>query len=220
MSKQYPNLAGTYRAPRTRLLVSLQALGEHLGKTITINSGRRTLKEQASLYANRASNPYPVAAPSVNSPHIEGVSADAEIDGRPIQEVVPAATLKEFGLEPLAGDAIHVQIAGTVGKSATQIQAMAREGAFGLKGISEIPRFAGDVKDALKFKFPGQQQAEDVVHGAEDLPGKVLEGIVGDVAKSAESLMLNIGLIGGGAFLVYYGAALMLGVKPIKKGVV
>ena len=32
-------------------------------------------------------------------------------------------------------------------------------------------------------------------------------------ASHAEALMLNIALIGGGAFLVYYGAALMLGVK-------
>jgi hypothetical protein len=52
--------------------------------------------------------------------------------------------------------------------------------------------------------------------------GEVLSGIAGDFAKSAESLMLNIALIGGGAFLVYYGSALALGAKspvgtPVKK---
>jgi hypothetical protein len=49
-----------------------------------------------------------------------------------------------------------------------------------------------------------------VVPGA-SLADELLSGLLGDI--HAEALMLNIGLIGGGAFLVYYGAALMLGVK-------
>lgn len=51
-----------------------------------------------------------------------------------------------------------------------------------------------------------------------DIAGEVLSGLLGDLAKSAEPLMLNIALIGGGAFLAYYGTALTLGVKrPIAK---
>jgi hypothetical protein len=44
-----------------------------------------------------------------------------------------------------------------------------------------------------------------------DVASELLSGIFG--AIHPEALMLNIGLVGGGAFLVYYGAALMLGVK-------
>ncbi|MDX6609035.1 MAG: hypothetical protein QOF85_960 [Solirubrobacterales bacterium] len=50
----------------------------------------------------------------------------------------------------------------------------------------------------------------DIVPGA-DLPGEILSGILGDIHP--EALMLNIALLGGGAFLVYHGAALMLGIK-------
>jgi hypothetical protein len=67
----------------------------------------------------------------------------------------------------------------------------------------------------------GDQLVEQVTH-----PGKTAEedagavgGVAGDLLSSLfgdihpEALMLNIALIGGGAFLAYYGAALMLGVK-------
>jgi murein DD-endopeptidase MepM/ murein hydrolase activator NlpD len=60
----------------------------------------------------------------------------------------------------------------------------------------------------------GLKQAEEVAEG-EKSPGNIANEVIstplGDIHPAA--LMLNIGLIGGGAFLVYYGAALMLGVK-------
>lgn len=51
----------------------------------------------------------------------------------------------------------------------------------------------------------------------------VEKDLLGGLAKHAEPLMLNIALVGGGAFLVYYGAALLLGVKspgPVKTAAV
>jgi hypothetical protein len=53
---------------------------------------------------------------------------------------------------------------------------------------------------------------------ASSIADEVVSGILGDIHP--EALMLNIGLIGGGAFLVYYGAALMLGVKTPAKDLV
>lgn len=53
--------------------------------------------------------------------------------------------------------------------------------------------------------------AGDVASGAGGLAGDVLSGIFGEIHP--EALMLNVALVGGGAFLVYYGAALMLGIK-------
>ena len=49
------------------------------------------------------------------------------------------------------------------------------------------------------------------VDAAGNLAAEVVSGIFDLIHP--ESLMLNIALLGGGAFLVYYGAALMLGVK-------
>lgn len=64
------------------------------------------------------------------------------------------------------------------------------------------------------YGIGGLKQAEEVAEG-EKSPGSLAGEIVSDILGQvhAEALMLNIALIGGGAFLVYYGAALMLGVK-------
>jgi len=53
----------------------------------------------------------------------------------------------------------------------------------------------------------------DHVPSLDNIAGEVLSGLAGDLAKSAEPLMLNIGLIAGGAFLVYYGASLIAGIQ-------
>lgn len=231
----YSHLTGSYTAPRQVLLVRLNALGEHLGKTINLTSGRRSLREQAYLYANRATNPYPVAPPTPNDPHVEGVSADATIDGQPIQSVVPAATLKKFGLEGLSGDSIHVQVAGTLGKSAAEIRKMAQEGRFKLRrssggGGTSLGDVAGTIGelalgplDPFGSGKPSAQVAGETVAGVDsNIAGKVGEEVAGYFGglldQHAPALMLNLGLLGGGAFLVYYGAALLFGVqKPIGK---
>lgn len=64
---------------------------------------------------------------------------------------------------------------------------------------------------------PGGHTIEDV---AGDAGNAVVDGIAGLFADHAEGFMLNVGLIGGGAFLVYYGAALMLGIKAPAKPIV
>lgn len=64
--------------------------------------------------------------------------------------------------------------------------------------------------------IPGVEQVEEGVSAGEsaaDAVANLPAHLVGMFTEHAEALMLNIGLIGGGAFLVYYGAALMMGVK-------
>lgn len=48
---------------------------------------------------------------------------------------------------------------------------------------------------------------------ASNLPGEVLSGLTGIFGEHAESFALNVVLLLGGAFLIYYGAALMFGVR-------
>jgi hypothetical protein len=56
-----------------------------------------------------------------------------------------------------------------------------------------------------------------IENAAGDAAEAMAEGLANLFASHAEAFMLNLGLVGGGAFLVYYGAALMLGVKqPVK----
>jgi hypothetical protein len=106
----YPQLSGDLDAS-PELLARLDRLAASRGERWNVTSGLRTDVEQASLWANRASNPYPVARPGT-SLHRSGIAADVTIGGRAIQDVVPAGELRAAGLEPLAGDAVHVELAG------------------------------------------------------------------------------------------------------------
>jgi hypothetical protein len=108
----YPNLTGDLDAS-PEVLSRLNRMAAARGERWTVTSGLRTDAEQAELWANRASNPYPVARPGT-SIHRTGQGADVTIGGRPIQDVIPAGTLRAAGLEPLVGDAVHVQLAGTL----------------------------------------------------------------------------------------------------------
>ena len=108
----YPGLSGDLDAD-PEVLSRLSRMATERGQSWTVTSGLRTDAEQAELYADRASNPYPVAAPG-KSIHRTGEGADVTIDGRPIQDVIPAGELRAAGLEPLVGDAVHVQLAGTL----------------------------------------------------------------------------------------------------------
>jgi hypothetical protein len=108
----YPNLTGDLDAS-PEVLTRLDRMAAARGERWTVTSGLRTDAEQAVLWANRASNPYPVARPGT-SIHRTGQGADVTIGGRPIQDVIPADALRAAGLEPLVGDAVHVQLAGTL----------------------------------------------------------------------------------------------------------
>jgi D-alanyl-D-alanine carboxypeptidase len=91
------------------LLSKLDALAAQKGMKFHITSGLRTIAEQQRLWDNRASNPFPVARPGT-SRHQSGRAADVTIGGRPIQDVIGAAELRAAGLNPLAGDAVHVEL--------------------------------------------------------------------------------------------------------------
>jgi hypothetical protein len=232
----YSHLRGDLDA-RPILLLRLNALAAHLGTIIDVTSGRRTIGEQAALYANRASNPYPVAPPTPNDPHVEGVSTDATVNGRPIQEAISGADLKKFGIEGLNGDAVHVQIAGTIGKSAAEIRSMAQKGAFKVAGnsgdgggglgallsgaaggaVGAIIGPAGGAAAEATINAAGGELGKVVSNTASDVAGEVLSGLGGLLGEKAPPILLNIGLVGGGAFLFYYGVAHALGVNhPVK----
>lgn len=78
-----------------------------LGRPVPITSGYRSTEAQAQLYANRASNPYPVAAPG-SSMHEKGLAIDVPADFVPrLLEVAPKAGL----CQPYpADDPIHFEV--------------------------------------------------------------------------------------------------------------
>jgi hypothetical protein len=104
----YPHLDGDVDA-NPEILGRLEALAAKRGEKFHINSGLRTLAEQQRLWDNRANNPFPVARPGT-SRHQSGRACDVSIGGRPIQSVISAAELRAAGLNPLAGDAVHVEL--------------------------------------------------------------------------------------------------------------
>ena len=105
----YAHLTGDLDAA-PELLARLEQLAARRGETFHVTSGTRTRAEQERLWAARASNPYPVARPG-SSLHESGRAADVTVGGRAIQDVVPAGELRAVGLSPLAGDAVHVELA-------------------------------------------------------------------------------------------------------------
>ena len=105
----YPHLSGDLDA-NPELLRRLETVAAQRGEQWKITSGHRTTAEQQALWDARATNPFPVARPGT-SIHEQGNSADVTINGRPIQDVVPAAELIRAGVKPLAGDAVHVDLA-------------------------------------------------------------------------------------------------------------
>ena len=104
----YPHLDGDLDAS-PEILGRLEALAARRGTKFHVTSGLRTLAEQQRLWDNRGSNPFPVARPGT-SRHQSGRACDVTIGGRPIQSVIPAAELRAAGLNPLSGDAVHVEL--------------------------------------------------------------------------------------------------------------
>ena len=104
----YPHLTGDLDA-NPELLQRLETVAAARGETWKINSGLRTVAEQQVLWDNRHNNPFPVARPGTSN-HQHGNAADVTVNGRPIQDVVPAAELIRAGIKPLAGDAVHVEL--------------------------------------------------------------------------------------------------------------
>jgi D-alanyl-D-alanine dipeptidase len=61
------------------MLTALRVAEAHLGERLVVISGLRTRAEQARLWANRGSNPFPVAPPGT-SRHEAGLAIDVSID--------------------------------------------------------------------------------------------------------------------------------------------
>src|SRR4051812_40315923 len=104
----YPHLDGDLDC-NPELLRRLEALAAKRGEHFHITSGLRTYAEQMRLWNGRGSNPYPVARPGT-SRHETGRAADVTINGRDIQSVISASELRAAGLNPLAGDSVHVEL--------------------------------------------------------------------------------------------------------------
>src|SRR3954462_2092372 len=104
----YPHLDGDLDCS-PELLRRLEALAARRGEHFHITSGLRTYVEQQRLWNGRGSNPYPVAHPGT-SRHETGRAADVTINGRDIQSVISASELRAAGLNPLAGDSVHVEL--------------------------------------------------------------------------------------------------------------
>jgi LAS superfamily LD-carboxypeptidase LdcB len=105
----YPHLSGDLDA-NPELLARLEQLAASRGEKWSVTSGLRTIAEQQHLWDNRHSNPFPVARPGT-SVHQHGNAADVTVNGRPIQDVVSRDELLRAGISPLAGDAVHVELA-------------------------------------------------------------------------------------------------------------
>ena len=105
----YPHLTGDLDAS-PEMLQRLEALAAKRGQKFNVTSGHRSIEEQQRLWDNRHSNPFPVARPGT-SRHQSGRACDVTVGGQPIQNVISAAELRAAGLAPLAGDAVHVELA-------------------------------------------------------------------------------------------------------------
>ncbi len=92
-------------APAMR--VALARAGALLGTPVPVTSGFRSRAQQVVLYANRAANPYPVAAPGT-SRHESGLAVDVPLSFVP--RLLSVAS--EVGLcQPYAGtDPVHFEL--------------------------------------------------------------------------------------------------------------
>lgn len=106
------------------MTTAMNALATAYGSSIFVQSGRRTMAEQAALARSKgtysASNPTGAAAPSPNAPHVRGVAADIT-PGR----AALAGLAGRFGLGfPLPAEPWHIQLLSSIGaRAATDISA-------------------------------------------------------------------------------------------------
>lgn len=108
--RPYPHLSGDLDAA-PEVLEKAERLARDVGRNFYVTSGYRSPAEQKVLYDRRHSNPYPVAfsdGRTCHSRHCSRRALDMVIGGMAIQHVIPAQTIRKHGLEPLAGDAVHL----------------------------------------------------------------------------------------------------------------
>lgn len=104
-------------------LHALAALALTNGISFRIESGWRSTERQAQLYANRASNPYPVAPPG-SSLHEYGAAVDLRITGQHGYSSAAAALAflggmlaPRVGLRWDASDAVHFALPWTLAEA-------------------------------------------------------------------------------------------------------
>ena len=84
---------GTTKGLAPAMRAALARAEQILGHPVPITSGFRSTEAQAALYANRAANPYPVAAPG-SSMHERGLAIDVPADFVPrLLEIAPRTGL-------------------------------------------------------------------------------------------------------------------------------
>ena len=98
---------GTTKGLAPAMRAALARAEQILGHPVPITSGYRSTEAQAALYANRAANPYPVAAPG-SSMHERGLAIDVPADFVPrLLAIAPRAGL----CQPYpADDPIHFEV--------------------------------------------------------------------------------------------------------------
>lgn len=100
-------MAGTTKGLAPAMRAALARAEQLLGRPVPITSGWRSSEAQAALYANRATNPYPVAPPG-SSMHERGLAIDVPAGFVPrLLEVAARAGL----CQPYPGDdPIHFEV--------------------------------------------------------------------------------------------------------------
>jgi hypothetical protein len=195
VAASHSHVSGDLNGLSSGLLDALESLGAELHRRIYVTSGFRSYAEQAALYANRANNPYPVAAPGT-SDHETGDAADVTINGVPIQNAVSADVLEAHGLNPLAGDEVHVTLAGGSSSSSTEPQPISVGG--------EVADLATHPKEVL----------DKVGEGVSEVAQEIVKALWGALGTDGPRVLLYIGLVIGGTVLALAGLSRSVGLKP------
>ncbi|HYF46243.1 MAG TPA: M15 family metallopeptidase, partial [Acidimicrobiales bacterium] len=98
---------GSTRGLQPAMVAAIRRAEALLGRTIPITSGWRSRADQERLWANRASNPYPVARPGT-SRHEVGLAVDVPRSFVPLLRSVAAAAGLCFPL-PVT-DPVHFEL--------------------------------------------------------------------------------------------------------------
>ncbi|NBP00193.1 MAG: hypothetical protein EBU90_08715 [Proteobacteria bacterium] len=108
---QLTTVQGGYqlRSDAAQAFQNAAASARKSGVNISLSSAYRSYEKQAALYANRASNPYPVAAPGTSN-HGYGIAIDVP-EGTPGHNWM-IANGRQFGWKNLPGDAVHFDFVG------------------------------------------------------------------------------------------------------------
>lgn len=152
-----PRISGLQPDVQTRVAALAAEYKQQTGQDLPITSGARSPQQQAALYANRGSNPYPVAAPGTSS-HENGGAID--LDPRVAELLDKNGTLARFGLHrPHANDPVHVEAipGGGAQAQAPQPQMYPQEIMQGEGGPPNSP--AGDNRPSPQ---PGMPQPDEL----------------------------------------------------------